>query len=150
MSGQKTQAARDTRFKLGQSGNPKGRPKKQEPRYQINEDGFRHTFLYQMMQPVKVKIDGKPIKIPTFAAIVQVQVQKALAGNRLAAKWLTDTFHLLVHDNDEWQAFFADISSQRTKAIDEEWSTGKRVDIFVPEPPETGPASQRRRSRKRV
>jgi hypothetical protein len=148
MSGQKEPTPRkDTRFKPGKSGNPKGRPKK---RFSVNEDQLRDTFLYQTMQPVKVRISGKMIEMPKIAAVVEVQLQKALSGNRLSAKWVMEHFHGFVHDRDQMQAYFASLLPEMHRYGDEELDgNAKPAPILLPELPETGPWSLRGKSRNR-
>jgi uncharacterized membrane protein YfbV (UPF0208 family) len=72
-------ARRDTRFKPGQSGNRKGRPKQKKAK----------TYGEQLHQvytePVVVKKGRKVQKMPTLIAIQRVYVQKALAGDYRAA-----------------------------------------------------------------
>ena len=74
-------ARRDTRFKPGQSGNPKGRPPKR------NKDKNFGEQLHQVYtEPVVVKKGGKRQRVPALVAIQRVYVQKALAGDHRAAE----------------------------------------------------------------
>ena len=73
-------ARRDTRFKPGQSGNPKGRPPKR------NKDKNFGEQLHQVYtEPVVVKKGGKRQRVPALVAIQRVYVQKALAVDHRAA-----------------------------------------------------------------
>ena len=73
-------ARRDTRFKPGQSGNPKGRPKQKKAK----------TYGEQLHQvytePVVVKKGGKRRRVPALVALQHVYVQKGLAGDQRAAE----------------------------------------------------------------
>ena len=73
-------ARRDTRFKPGQSGNRKGRPKQKKAK----------TYGEQLHQvytePVVVKKGGKRRRVPALVALQHVYVQKGLAGDQRAAE----------------------------------------------------------------
>lgn len=62
-----------TRFKQGQSGNPKGRPKVQTD--------FATEFDRQLNQLVGMKANGKPIKIKVFPAVLKRLIKLALEGD---------------------------------------------------------------------
>ncbi len=66
------------RFKPGQSGNPKGRPKKKEPS-QIDVSGV-------LEEPVVINLRGRKREISKFEAGLRAQVQKAIKGDVRAAK----------------------------------------------------------------
>lgn len=74
------------RFKPGQSGNPRGRPK-----------GSRNvaTIIADVLsRRIRTKIDGQPQRILPTEALVHVVLRKALAGDRHAwetvFRWLED------------------------------------------------------------
>jgi hypothetical protein len=65
-----------TRFKPGQSGNPKGRPK--------GVRNFRTDVQATLKAPVKVTRDGKPRKLSTQEAMLLRLREKALGGDARA------------------------------------------------------------------
>ena len=69
-----------TRFKKGQSGNPRGRPKKDLP----------GLLLAALNEPVFVTIDGKRRKITKREVIVTQMVNNAAGANLRATKMLID------------------------------------------------------------
>ena len=69
-----------TRFKKGQSGNPRGRPKKTLP----------GLLLAALNQPVFVTIDGKRRKITKREVIVTQMVNNAAGADLRATKMLID------------------------------------------------------------
>jgi Family of unknown function (DUF5681) len=69
-----------TRFKKGQSGNPRGRPKKDLPA----------LLLAALNEPVSVTIDGKPRKITKREVIVTQMVNKSAGADLRATKMLID------------------------------------------------------------
>lgn len=65
-----------SRFKPGQSGNPKGRRKKT-----LNV----RTELEELVnQPVTVNVNGRKVKMPSFKAMLLKNYQKALGGDARA------------------------------------------------------------------
>jgi Family of unknown function (DUF5681) len=69
-----------TRFKKGQSGNPRGRPKKDLPA----------LLLAALNEPVSVTIDGKRRKITKREVIVTQMVNKSAGADLRATKMLID------------------------------------------------------------
>jgi Family of unknown function (DUF5681) len=73
-------ARRDTRFKPGQSGNPKGRPKQKKAK------NYGEQLHQVYTEPVVVKKGGKRRRVPALVALQHVYVQKGLAGDQRAAE----------------------------------------------------------------
>lgn len=70
---------RETQFKPGKSGNPKGRPRRKETmRYRLSQ-----TYL----KKVKIKIDGKCVKMTRLEAALLLQSEKALRGDMRALQF---------------------------------------------------------------
>jgi hypothetical protein len=68
----------DTRYKPGQSGNRKGRPKGSK-----NYGAQMHKMF---TAPVLVTQGGKRRRVPALVAVNQIQLQRALAGDKRAAE----------------------------------------------------------------
>lgn len=135
---------KDTRFRPGQSGNPKGRPKRTTA-VQVSQDLLRETFLAQAMQPIRVKRQGKYIMMPKIAAIIEIQLDTALKGNRLAGKLVWDTMERLAYDHDALRAHWIGWM-QKSEQWEHDQAEGKNPKrITVPDPPDTAPPSRRRR-----
>jgi len=73
-------AGRDTRFKPGQSGNRKGRPKQKKAK------NYGEQLHQVYTEPVVVKKGGKRRRVPALVALQHVYVQKGLAGDQRAAE----------------------------------------------------------------
>lgn len=136
--------SKDTRFRPGQSGNPKGRPKRSTA-VQVSQDLLRETFLAQAMQPIRVKRQGKEIWMPKIAAIIELQLDTALKGNRLAGKLVWETMERLAYDHDAMRAYWIHWM-QQSERWEQENAEGKTPKpITLPDPPDTAPPSRRRR-----
>ena len=70
------------RFKPGQSGNPKGRPKRTRPLAKVVDDVMGHK--------VAVTINGHKRKVPVSEAMLMRLREKALGGDLKAIKLLLD------------------------------------------------------------
>lgn len=70
-----------TQFQKGQSGNPKGRP--------IKEEGsFWDEFLYEMARQFGIKNGGKTEKISARTALIRTLITKGLGGDITALRLL--------------------------------------------------------------
>lgn len=71
--------SKDTRFKPGQSGNPKGRPKKETP---------RHISAFEIVldKTLAANLGGRERQLTVDEALQQQTLKGALAGNRTAIR----------------------------------------------------------------
>jgi hypothetical protein len=109
-----------TRFKKGQSGNPKGRSRKKAELF-VYEDPIR-TLL---RSEISVSVNGKLTKMPTFVALVRALLKKGLQGDVKAIQILFDKTDALalIRDEEKRKATQADeafLAQMRKKA--DEWS----------------------------
>lgn len=96
-----------TRFKPGQSGNPKGRPK--------GAQNFKTDLKATLEARVKLKGDGKERKISTQAAMLMRLREKALSGNGRA---LDRLISLAQTYNNEETNMSADLSADDEKLLE--------------------------------
>ncbi|WP_109795080.1 DUF5681 domain-containing protein, partial [Minwuia thermotolerans] len=79
---------RSTRFRKGQSGNPRGRPKKPKPKpIQLSDapaDAFLQEEAYRLL---KFRENGKEVELPALQAVVRAMIMSALKGNRLTQRY---------------------------------------------------------------
>ncbi len=80
-----------TRFVKGQSGNPRGRPRKSKPQpprlSDAPSDGYLEEEAYR---PVALRENGQGIELPTTQAVVRALAMGAIKGNRLSQKYFLE------------------------------------------------------------
>lgn len=82
------------RFKKGQSGNPKGRPRKaaKEPEPPRFRDGSLDNLLEQeAFRSLQLQENGKPVEMSAAQAILRSILVEGVKGNRLAKKFAFET-----------------------------------------------------------
>ena len=84
-----------TRFKSGQSGNPRGRPKgAKTSKKKIsakNEARFNKVLLEECYREIGVRDGDKLIKMPVIQAVIRNQALNAAKGNQRSQRMLTDS-----------------------------------------------------------
>lgn len=78
----------DTRFRKGQSGNPRGRPRKvtpvDDPRPRYAEESMYEMVRGEAYRPVRVQSGDTPVEMSAIRAGLRAMSLKAAKGNRLA------------------------------------------------------------------
>jgi hypothetical protein len=126
---------KDTQFKKGQSGNPKGRPKQVQAHMPVGRI-IRHS----LSEEVQGLVNGKTRKMTKLAAIIEVQSAKALKGDTRAAKLVIDLGHKHIAPHQTLQEMMGDRPvfsfTEKERA---QWSTEKLLEGVVlsdDDPPE--------------
>lgn len=92
---------KETQFKKGQSGNPKGRPKG-SGKLKSTKD-LESIFLESLDQEITVTIQGKEEKITKYEALIHANLNQALQGDKVASQLiitLTKHFSRRVKDSN--------------------------------------------------
>ena len=76
---------RHTQFQKGQSGTPRGRPKRI---YRINASTLNAALMKALAEPVVGIENGRPRRMTKLDALMKQLVNKAVSGNLTAAKLL--------------------------------------------------------------
>ena len=93
------------RFKKGQSGNPKGRPKKKKRQKSnfvpdFGTKGSDNLLMEEAFNLISLKEDGKIIKLPAAQAVYRAMFLKAIKGDRFARQ---EVISMLQRKEDEDQ-----------------------------------------------
>ncbi len=83
----------NSRFKTGQSGNPKGRPS--------GTKNLKNDLNEELQKPITVREGGHPIKISKQLAIVKTLIAKTLQGDARAAATLTSMMYRVLDLGDD-------------------------------------------------
>ena len=86
-------SSKDTRFKKGQSGNPRGRPKGAK-----NAQTFAADFLSEANEQIAVSINGRPQTMTIVRAGMKQLLGKAAAGDLPAIKHVLERLEKLEAD----------------------------------------------------
>ena len=82
---------RNTRFAKGQSGNPRGRPRKKKPQpiklSDAPSDSYVEAEAYRLIELLE---NGEKIELPAMQAVVRAIIVNALKGNRLSQKYFLE------------------------------------------------------------
>ena len=99
-----------TRFKKGQSGNQKGRPK--------GAKSFSTDLREELNEKVPVRENGKVKVLSKQRAILKAQVSKAMAGDTRAAQSVVSMVAAYLNDDAE-TAFGTPLQDEEDKIIDD-------------------------------
>ena len=82
-----------SRFKPGQSGNPKGRPKA-PPK-------LEELIAKEAAKLISVSVDGEKQKLPQLAVVIKALFQKAMKGDLTAAKLVLAAMQALPEEPED-------------------------------------------------
>lgn len=97
----------DTRFKPGQSGNPRGRPRGAKNRKPaLNEERLKSIIIEEAYRAIRINDGDKQIKVPMAQAIVRAVAVNAVKGQQRAQRLFTELLTTTERENkalsDEW------------------------------------------------
>jgi hypothetical protein len=90
-----------SRWKPGQSGNPKGRPKKDMSLATISVEHMREMLISAGLQPIEFNEKGKKKTAPKLHVILMQLSNKAAGGDIRAAKLFLEMMKVATTENDK-------------------------------------------------
>ena len=122
--------SKDTRFKKGKSGNPKGRPKSK-----ASPDIFLEEFVSEINEVIAVSIDGRTQKMSVLRALLKQLLAKAASGDVPAIKEVLnrligvlaalssaepkDTYNFNDHDREVINYVYSELTAEAGPATSE-------------------------------
>jgi hypothetical protein len=124
-----------TRFKPGQSGNPKGRPRGAgNKRPALHEERMKEIILDEAYRTIKVNDGASQVTVPMAQAIIRSLAVNAAKGNQRAQRLFTELLFTTERENkrlyDEW----LDTAINYKVQWERELERRERLGITGPEP----------------
>jgi hypothetical protein len=105
-------------FKPGQSGNPRGRPRKEVAIQTLR--AMREAFIRAANREVTVTEAGKARRMPAIDAVFHRLMMKALAGDHRSIKLFIERTRDLIKEHEDWQIRFVDMVLDIERAREKE------------------------------
>jgi Family of unknown function (DUF5681) len=115
---------RNRQFKPGQSGNPRGRPRREVAIQTLR--AMREAFIRTANRDVTVTEAGKPRRMPGIDAVFHRLMMKALAGDYRSIKLVMECMRDQIKEHEEWQIRFTEIVWEMERAQEEEYNRSQR------------------------
>lgn len=114
----------ETRFRPGQSGNPRGRPRGSRNRKPpaLNEERLKDIILEEAYRTVRITDANRQVSIPMAQAVVRSLAVNAAKGNQRAQRLFTELLTSVERDHkrlhDEWLETAIDYKVEWEKELD--------------------------------
>ena len=127
-----------TRFKKGQSGNPRGRPKKKKAVPPHEDTSMDKLLEAEAWRTLRLSENGKTVELPAAQALVRSRFASALKGNRLSQRNL----HEILTERDkkaeakktDVYLFYRNLKRKGEAAIAEARKREEKPPVLYPHP----------------
>jgi hypothetical protein len=128
---------RDSRFKPGQSGNPKGRPKgaKNKPKPPgLNEERLKSILMEEAYRTITVNDGARQVSVPMAQAVIRSLAVNAAKGNQRAQRLFTELLGNTERENKRLHDEWIEVATNYKVEWDRELERRKRLGIIAPDP----------------
>jgi hypothetical protein len=125
----------DARFKAGQSGNPKGRPKgKKKPHQSTLDERLKKIVLEEAYRSITVNDGDKQITVPMAQAIVRSLAVTAAKGNTRAQRLFAELLTSIEASNKRAQDELMETAIAYKQNTQDELARRSHFNIIAPDP----------------
>lgn len=123
------------RFRKGQSGNPKGRPKGARNKLPaLNEERLKDIVLAEAYRDIKVHDGDRQVTVPMAEAIVRAMALKAAKGDHRSQKLFSDLLHRTEASRKALHDAWLEQAVEYKVEWERELERRQRLGITAPEP----------------
>ena len=123
------------RFKSGQSGNPKGRPKGAKNKLPaLNEERLKSIILEESYRTIKINDGNKQVSVPMAQAVMRALSVKAVKGDHRAQRLFSELLTTTERENKQIYSGWFNTALDYKIAWEKELMRRRRLGIDLPDP----------------
>lgn len=127
-----------SRFKPGQSGNPRGRPKGSKRTPHLNEERMKEIVLEEAYRTISIRDGARAVTLPIIQAVIRSLAVTAARGNQRSQRLFTDLLKCVERDNkalhDEWLQTAMEYKVEWERELERRQRLGIKAPDPIPHP----------------